>query len=265
MDTTILVEAGLTEAEASAYTFLVKNSPIAPPRLAELISESRTNTYKLLESLEELGLAQKDESDKKIKYWAKNPNALLQHVVEEKEEAELKAKKLQSSLPSLINDFLKHNEQPGVRFFQGKEGIKQIFADQISAGKNVTFVRSTSDSKLYGSKQMRELRSEFASSGIKRLVFSPDSPSIPLKWQETDKERLIERVFMEEDDYTASVEWDVFGDKLAIISYGEEVIGMIIESPQIAEGFRQLLKIAEKGLKSRKNYNELPRLANKIV
>jgi hypothetical protein len=57
----------------------------------------------------------------------------------------------------------------------------------------------------------------------------------------------------------------VYGDKLAILSYGHEAIGMIIESPQIAEGFRQLLDLAEEGLKSRKNYDQLPRLAKMVI
>jgi sugar-specific transcriptional regulator TrmB len=264
MNTTILVEAGLTEPEANAYTFLVTNSPIAPPRLAELIKESRTNTYKLLESLEELGLAQKDESEKKIKYWAKNPSSLLQVVQEKKQIAELQAKKLESSLPDLVNEFLKHNEQPGVRFFQGKEGIKQIFADQIATGKNVTFVRSTADSKLYGHKTMRELRTVFAQNNIYRKTFSPDSPDIPINWKDSDESRLLTRTFMHKNDYTASVEWDVYGDKLAIISYGEEAIGMIIDSPQVAEGFKQLLNLVDKGLISSKDYDTLPQLANKF-
>jgi len=265
MNTAILVESGLSDAQAAAYSFLMQNSPIAPPALALLIEESRTNTYKVLEQLEELGLAQKDESAKKIKYWAKNPSSLLQLVKDRQQEAELQAKKLESSLPSLVHDFMKHNEQPGVKFYQGKEGIKEIFNDQIKTCEELTIVRTISDSTLYGSDTMREMRNLFAKNNIKRTVFSPDSPSIPIRWRDTDGPRLIERVFMEKEDYTASVEWGVYDDKLAIISYGQEVIGMIIESPQIAEGFKQLLSIAEKGLKNRNDYHKLPTLAAKIV
>ena len=34
--------------------------------------------------------------------------------------------------------------------------------------------------------------------------------------------------------YTAPVEIDIFGDKVAILSFGKELVGMIAESKQIA-------------------------------
>ena len=53
MNEEILQQAGLTKTEAAIYVILVKNSPLAPPKLADLANESRTNTYKLLETLED--------------------------------------------------------------------------------------------------------------------------------------------------------------------------------------------------------------------
>lgn len=241
MNTTILVEAGLTEAEAIAYTFLVQNSPIAPPRLSELINESRTNTYKLLESLEELGLAQKDESDKKIKYWAKNPNALLQRVKDKQEEAELSAKKLQSSLPSLVNDFLKHNEQPGVRFFQGKEGIKQVYEDVLENCEEVLVIRSPQDNKFLPEDFYNEYQDRRARLGIKTQI-------ITSKISTKQKDLLLgkSRTVISKEQYNAPVEYDIYGDKVAILSFDKEAVGMIIESPQIAKSMKQLFELLSK-------------------
>jgi sugar-specific transcriptional regulator TrmB len=253
MNTAILVEAGLTEAEASAYVFLVQNNPIAPPRLAELINESRTNTYKLLESLEDLGLAQKDESEKKIKYWAKNPNALLQHVNDKREEAELNAKKLQTSLPSLVNDFLKHNEQPGVRFFQGKEGIKQIYEDTLNSGKDIYVIRSNADREMMSLDFYHNHSKKRSKTGIKTTVLTPSSKQV---WDdETDKNYNICRIQIPENTYTAPVEINIYANKVGLISFGEEAIGTIIESPQIAESMRQLFKLAQAGANSIESNN----------
>lgn len=245
MNTTILVDAGLTEAEAAAYTFLVQNSPIAPPHLAELINESRTNTYKLLESLEELGLAQKDESEKKIKYWAKNPNALLQRVKDEQQEAELKAKKLQSSLPSLVNDFLKHNEQPGVRFFQGKEGIKQIYEDTLKSKKDVYLIRSDADRKMMSLDFYINHSKKRADAGINTTILTNVSSK---SWSdETDNKFNICRINIPESSYTAPVEINIYDDKVGLISFGEEAMGMIIESSQIAQSMKELFELAKIG------------------
>lgn len=64
MNEEILQQAGLTNAEAKIYILLVRNSPCPPPKLADIADESRTNTYKLLDSLEEKGLVSRDETQK---------------------------------------------------------------------------------------------------------------------------------------------------------------------------------------------------------
>jgi sugar-specific transcriptional regulator TrmB len=245
MNTSILVEAGLTEAQATAYTFLVQNSPIAPPRLSELINESRTNTYKILDTLEDLGLAQKDESDKKIKYWAKNPSSLLQVVQEKKQMAELQAKKLESSLPGLVNDFLKHNELPGVRFFQGKEGIKQIYEDTLNSKEEIYLIRSNADREMMSLDFYRNHSENRSKIGIKTTILTPSQVKV---WDdETDKKYNISRIQIPNNSYSAPVEINIYENKVGLISFGEEAIGMIIESPQIAESMKQIFKLAQAG------------------
>ncbi len=49
------------------------------------------------------------------------------------------------------------------------------------------------------------------------------------------------------DKYDAPVEIDIFGNKVAILSFGDELIGMIIESKQIASSLRQLFILATLG------------------
>ena len=265
MNEEIFVEAGLTDSQAKTYLFLVKNSPITPPALSNLTGEARSNTYKVLEQLEELNLAQRDESEKKIKYWALSPSALLDNAEEHLELHKSRAKKLKVSMPTLISEFAALSEKPTISYFQGKAGIERIFEDQISSGCDVTFVRSKEDRKLYGYEKMRELRTAFVTNNVSRKTFSPDSGDIPKNWKDLDKKRSLKRIFMRANDYTSSVEWAVYGNKLSTISYGTEAIGIIIESPQIAEGFRQLLTLCEEALTSRQDYNDLPTLANHII
>lgn len=265
MNTTILVEAGLTEAQAIAYKKLVENSPITPPALTDLTKESRSNTYKILEQLEDLGLAQRDESEKKIKYWAMNPAALLQHVEEEQHKSELRAKQIKNSLPELVNTYLKHNEQPGIYHYQGKGGIVDIYDDQKAEGKNITFIRSTDDVRFFSYEEMRKLRGSFAKKGVNRHVFSPDARDVPINWRETDPIRKLTRTWMKTKDYTAPVEISVYGNKVSFISFGEEAIGMVIESQQIALAMKQIFSMLDEGLKRRPDYKKLPAKAKVMI
>jgi hypothetical protein len=264
MDQQILQEAGLTEAQAAAYTTLVKHSPCTPPKLATLINESRTNTYKILEQLEDMGLVSRDETQKKLRYWANNPSLLVDIIKKRRLEAEETEKRYKDSLPGLMDEYFKHSERPGVRYFQGLDGLQQIYEDQLSECQDIEFVRSTADTKLYGYEVMRKMRGKFPSSGIKRHAFSPDAPDIPINWRELDAPRLLERTWLG-DGYTAPVEWTVYGNKVSIISFGEEAVGMIIESKQIAESLRQLLKYVDDGAKANPKYRELPKRANAVI
>ncbi len=259
-----MLEAGLTEAQAATYIKLVENSPITPPALSELCGESRTNMYKLLESLEEIGLAERDESQKKLRYWAKSPDALLDLTKKRLEEATLANKKLNVGISALRDDFFKHSEQAGIRFFQGKEGLRQIFNDQINSKQSVYYIRSVADVVDFDSQEMHNIRNEFVKNKIKRYGITQDfqsqmlPPDKRIDIAESDKMMLLNRTWIKKEDYTAPVEWATYGDKLSIISFGAEVTGTIIESKQIAESFRQIFKLLDRQIRTDKDYDKFP-------
>jgi sugar-specific transcriptional regulator TrmB len=265
MNEEILINIGLNPTQAKAYLTLVRYGSLTPPELANKTGETRSNAYTVLDRLVELGLAKKLEANKKLVYRIENPVALEKLVKQHRDDALQREKLVKDSMPALLNFFYTYSEQPGIRFFQGKQGIEDIYNDQIRTGKEIEFVRSTSDVKLYDYETMRKLRGKFAKMNIPRHSFSPDAPDIPTNWREVDPIRKLKRTWMRTDDYTAPVEWGVYGNKVSIISFGEEAIGMIIESPQIAEAMRQILKLMDEGLRSRPDYTKLPTKARVTV
>ncbi len=265
MDLQLLIDTGLTEAQAKAYSALIEHSPITPPHLSDEIRESRTNTYKILEQLEEMGLARKDDIKKKMHYWALNPSALFDVVEQELSEVELKRRKIEASMASLQESYLEHNERPGVRHFQGVDGLKAIYQDQINENKEIVYLRATSDIRGFTDNELHKIRNLFPANNIKRRAITQDrnlpqpepGPRVPIK--ESDQAMMLERTWIDECDYDAPVEWSAYGDKLSIISFGDEAMGMIIESPQIAEGFRQMFSLLDEGIRRRPDYHEMPR------
>lgn len=237
-----MLDLGLTKSQAKAYLCLVQFGPSYPPGLAKKISESRTNTYKVLDKLVELGLARKKESLKKMLYTAGHPSALETLAKKHREEVLSQEHKINTSMPTLLNFFYTYSEQPGVRFFQGKDGIKNIFDDMLRTRQNIYLVRSPADIEFYDEKFFSEFKAKRAKLGIKTYALTPDISSANHD-EQIDKTNLFFRSWIGKDDYTGSVEWNMYGNKLAIISYGEEAIGMIIESPLIAESFRQLFEL----------------------
>jgi predicted transcriptional regulator len=262
MTTQQLVRLGLTEALAAAYLTLLQNGRLRPPELAKLNGETRTNAYSLLYRLVELKLARKAEEGKKTVYEAENPAAFEKFIERQRDEVLERERLAKDSLPELMNMYQMASEKPGVRFYQGKKGIEEVYREQIREGKPIDYIRSRAEIDFLGFNFTHRIRVLAPAAGIPRHVFAPDSPEVPIEWQKSDKQYMLTRTWYRPGDYTAPVEWSVFGNKVAALSFGKEAIGMIIESPQIADSFRQIFALLDEGLRRRPDYHELPKLAS---
>lgn len=242
MDKATLTSLGLTESQAKAYQALVQFGPTTPPLLATRAGEKRTNAYKILDRLVELGLATKNESAKKTTYSAAHPTALETLAKKHRNEALEQEKRVKNVMPNLLNFFYSYSEQPGVRFFQGKDGIKEIFDDMLRTHQDIYLVRSPADIEFYDEAFYDTFKKQRARLGIQTYALTPKLPGVN-RDPKIDEANLFNRTWLPKDAYDGATEWNVYGNKLAIISSGEEAIGMIIESPLIAESFKQLFGI----------------------
>ena len=242
MDTKTLQALGLTHSQAKAYLVMVRHGAMTPPALAGKIHETRSNTYKILERLAELGMVRKDEAAAKRTYRVENPVVLEALAKKARNEALDQERRVQSAMPLLLNYFYTFSEQPGVRFFQGREGLKEVFADVARTRQDEYMVRPANPKDFYDREFFLNFRRKQADSGITTHIVTPRDAEA-LRNQKHDADYKLKRTMISKDDYTAPVEWKCYGNKVAIISYGEEAVGMIIESPQIAESFRQLYSL----------------------
>jgi HTH-type transcriptional regulator, sugar sensing transcriptional regulator len=76
-----LVELGFTELEATAYTFLVQESPATGYRIAQGIGKPVANTYKALDSLRQKGAVIVDQTARR-RCRAVPPTELFAHIEE---------------------------------------------------------------------------------------------------------------------------------------------------------------------------------------
>ncbi len=259
-----LQAAGLSETEAKSYETLLNNVDWQPTKLAKVVQQTRTNMYKILDRLVALGLAERFDKDKKLHYRATNPSRLLELAHNLRTTRENAEKKLELHVQELTREFIKTNEQPGIRFYQGEKELKEIYFDQIKTKKPIYIIRPDYNMDLYDFDYMTEIRHMARKAGIERYAITPDRKKAPKNYKESDPYMILQRTWMKAGDYSAPVEWNAYGDKLAVLSFGNEALGMIIESPQIAESFKQLYILLERGLKRDPDYDSLPQHAEFI-
>jgi len=80
MDKAKFVSAGLQPLQAEMYALLLEKGALLPTEAASLLKLTRSNAYKVLDRLVELGLANKAKVNKKMTYQPSNPMALA-HMV----------------------------------------------------------------------------------------------------------------------------------------------------------------------------------------
>lgn len=259
-----LSAAGLTQTEAKCYLALLEKKAWKPAELARRVRESRTNCYKILDKLVEYKLAERFDKDKKLHYRTTNPAHLLERARELRTAREAAEKELEAETQQLIHTFYKTNEQPGVQYFQGESEIQRIFEAVAKSKEEVVYVNTKAGIDFYGFNTMNNLRMLAPKKGVKRRALTADVPAAPKDYRQKDPLVLLRRTWFKQSDYTVPVEWGAFEDKLYLISYGKEALGIIIESQQIADSFKELFKLLERGQKLLPEYASLPRHAQAV-
>jgi len=245
MDIQFLEDIGLTKPQAAAYRALVEGKGAAAPKIGTEIGESRSNAYKVLDKLCELGLATKDQNGKRVRYFPTSPTALEQFVQKQNAMVAMRERKLKAAMPDMLQYFFARSEQPSIRYFQGKEGLQQIFGDMLQTGKDIYLLRSPEDVHFYDETFFSQFRKKRSLLGIKTYALTVDVPSA-VHDPAADLQNKFIRTWLPASAYTGAVEWNIYGNKVALISYGKEAMGLIIESPQIAESFRQVFQLLTK-------------------
>lgn len=251
MNTETLCKIGFTTAQAKAYIYLVRAGSLTPPELAVKIKESRSNTYKILDRLVEMGVVRKSTEHKRATYLPENPVSLESAAKKNRDDALLREQQIKDAMPLLLSYFYTHSEQPGVRFFQGKDGVREVFNDMLRTGQTIYLIRSPADVAFYDKEFFAAFRAKRAKLGIETHALTVDVATA-IHDPAEDTKNNFHRTWLPADAYTAPVEYNIYGDKLAIISYGQEAMALIIDSPQIAASFRQLFGLVQAGFKQQK-------------
>ncbi len=237
----LLQKIGLSQTAASIYLSLIHNSPATVSEIARHSGQFRPTVYKNLPVLIQKGLVSESMQGKRLVYIAESPNNLvnvLQNISQE----------LRESLPDLLSAHGRGTHRPIIRFFEGKEGIGQIFDQLLLGAKKGDILyryESPKDYKeiaKYYPKLYKALATRHNPSGhsqIQKFVITNQrtqtlrSPSL---------ERYSKSVPKMSDPFEYDITEIIFGDKVAFVDYATQTAS-IIENPTFAKFQRQIFKL----------------------
>ncbi len=261
---TLLIEAGLTELQAAAYLFLLEHGESAPPKLSKQLKMTRSNAYKVLDSLQALGLANKREVKKKYVYRPADPTALAALVAEKRNSVIALEQNINTAMQQLRAAYRKSSSQHGVDSQKGKEAMMSAYENQIVHEQPIYFVKTQADIPFMGFEAMDRLRRLPATKNVRRFGITPDAfegPASPA----IDARANLRRTWIDSEAYSAPVEWGVSGNQLLIQVFVGEGRVISIDDAEVAESFRQLWHMMDSALRSAPDYKKLPRRASRRI
>lgn len=242
----VLTNLGLSEKEAKVFLACIENGTNIVSIIAQSADINRVTTYDILEKLKQRGLVS-FYSKNKIKYFtAIDPEILL-------EEYEKRTNDLRNVLPKFkaLSGEINH---PRIRYFEGLDGIKTIYAETLNSKTEILNYSNSHEIRKIWPTYDKDYVEKRAKKKIFLRGISPlDKEGEVVRAENQKYHREIRLVPKEEFQFTNEI--NIYDDKVSIISFKDELIGMIIESIEIANSQRaifnmcwQLAKMMEEGL-----------------
>jgi predicted transcriptional regulator len=246
----LLQSAGLTAAQAACYLHLLEHGALAPPQLAQSLNVTRTNAYKVLETLDDIGLVAKSETGKKIVYRAADPSALATLVAEQRNRAIALEHSVKEAMQQLRAKYQRSTDKSVIATDTGNQAIINAYERQAEAQAPIYFIKSRADIPFMGFETMDRLRRlPNLRHKTKRHGITPQALEVP--GPQADIDSNLTRRFVPSEAYTAPVEWSKSGDELLITVFEGAGRVIRIQDALVADAFEQVWQLAGATLKPR--------------
>ena len=239
-----LQDIGLTTNEAVIYLALLQVDGTTALELSKKTNINRSTVYVTIESLSKKGLVSETTIGKKTQFQAESPERLETYVERRKVELTEQAHRLKDILPEIKSIQRGFGERPVVKYFEGKEGIlsmlEEVFGpDDGKAGEVIHVVYP--EEKLRGVFTTAE-REKYRNLRLKRNI---KSKAIYTSSEEKSSDNTADRIRINADTYPLSCDIEIYKDRLAISILGKKLSGIFVQSQDLTDTLRSLLKIVE--------------------
>lgn len=226
-----LVDIGLTEKEAKVYLANLELGPSTVSKIAKRAKINRVTTYDVAEKLVNKGFLNFVTKHKTRFYNATKPDLVFQN-------SKRKIDAFQKSLP-FLKRLQGETPHPRVRYFEGIEGIKSIYEDTLSSKTDILNFSNSEEIRRFWPTYDQDYVQKRAKKKIYLRGVSPlDEAGLQVQAENKKYYRNIRLIPHKKYDFSNEI--NIYDDKVSIISFNEGLIGMIIESKEIADTQRTI-------------------------
>ncbi len=245
MNEKILLGLGLTKVQAEILTCLLQNGPQKASNIANITKRPRGVAYKGLEELIDLDLAIKKESKLGVALFTAEHPSNLEKVLERREKELDKTKKeFAASLPDLVSAYNLVSNKPGVRFYEGEEGIKKVLEDTLLSNpdkKLYTFSDVASYATYLSDWNTSYYAPQRKKLGVFEKVIIPDNARALEYMKDYKSNEVTDILFIDHKAYPFATEINIYNNKVSFVTFAPDfMVGVIVENKEI---YKTLLSI----------------------
>lgn len=247
----ILKNYGLSEKEAKIYLAALRLNEATAQELSKKSGIHRSTVYVIVKSLQEKGLLLFTKKGKKKYFVPARPDKITEFLRSRKNIIDSQLNAVQGALPELMSIYNYSVNKPRIRYFEGLEGLKEIYRDTLLVKK--TIYAFTPVYPQISKKLMEWLNNNYVQErvklGIKAQVISPSfSSQLTKEFFKESSKYLRELKIISARDFPLRVEVQIYGPKIALVSYAtKEMFGVIIESEESSQTWKAIFDLAWKG------------------
>lgn len=236
---------GLSEKEAAVYLALLNVGSAPASVLGSRTGINRSTAQYTCQQLVKRGLVKSIPHNNTFIYSLESPRKLLLPLAQQKKELtdrEDRANRLIGELEGLINP---QARLPKVRFFEGLDGVIEMFNDVLKDGAKVIYGATFHDENA-DERFSKYLAEEYIPArvklGIRTMGLFNDSH---MSFREDDKELKRIALILPREEFPFEACLQIYGHKVAFYSYKKtDLSGVIIENNHIFGTTFSLLKAA---------------------
>lgn len=222
---------GFSRKKAKIYLAILELGEASVIDIAKKAGLKRTTVYNILPELIADGLVKKSIKNKKRFFFIEDPSLIKTSLEEkmgviEKSLPELKA--MQNIIPS----------KPKITFYEGLGGAKDLYRDTLNSlpagGTLLSYTGLTNYYEVIPKDCSEWYIKERVKRKIRVKVIALKS-KIADEWQKNAAKELREIKIVSNPDFKFDGDTEIYGNKIALISYKENFMGVIIESKEISQ------------------------------
>lgn len=232
----VLEQFGLQGKKADVYLAALELGSSSVIDIAKKAGIKRTTCYDILQDLIGEGLISETSKGKKRLFVGEDPEKIQRNLKN-------KERLFSEILPQLQSIHNVRGAKPKIRFYEGKEGLKEVYEDTLENNREILSFGSYDVVHMLGMDWAQDYLKKRTKKEIYVRAIVPGEQRMVKDFIEKDQEQRRSTKTIDPKKYPFSIEINIYGHQKVALMSAKEEIGLIIEGQEIHNTMKLIFEL----------------------